>query len=275
MLKVVPSEELPLYHMKPASQWLLLGMRGCNLRCTFCNTWQYSQSGGVAFEIQTPEQLVARAKSEGVCGIAFGVNEPAIAQEFVEDVFRTAREAGLLTHLATSGEWRSEAFGEILALTDCLTFGMKRYNPQFLTQECGGHLESILLNIETALARRVHSEITWLVTEEPQGAASEADEFAAWLAERRPRTPVTVLPLAKDYSWRGNSASATLCEEVREVFGKRLAFAYLKAPESAYMNTRCAGCGRVLVWRGAAGTTVSDGCERHCPGCSAPVPYAL
>jgi len=270
--RVAPSVELPLYHFKPADSWLLLGLKGCNMRCTFCNTWQYSQTGGVRSEPMLPEEIVAAARDAKACGVSFGVSEPAIAHEFVADVFKAARAAGLLTHIATSGEWNNDAFGEILALTDAVTFGAKGWNERFVSAECGGHLELLRLNIETAIARRIHAEIAWLAVESVPTLGEDASAFAAWIAERRPRTPVIVQGLKKEYSWRGEATSTEVCRAVFERIRAKLPNVYIADGAEEAASTHCPGCGKTLVWRGPSGTTLVPLNGTACPGCGAPVP---
>lgn len=270
--RAAQAPELPLYHFKPASTWLLLGLKGCNMRCTFCNTWQFSQTGGVRSEPMAPDAIVAAARAAGACGVSFGVSEPAIAHEFVSDVFKAAREAGLLTHIATSGEWSNEPFSEMLPLTDAVTFGAKGWNERFVAAECGGHMDLLKLNIETAIARRIHVEIAWLAVEETASLGEDASTFAAWVAERRPRTPVIVQALRKEYSWRGGTTSPEVARAVFERMRQHLANVYIADGVEDAANTHCPNCGKTLVWRGPSGTSLVPLNNGACPGCGAQAP---
>ncbi|MBI5155590.1 radical SAM protein [Candidatus Poribacteria bacterium] len=270
---VVPAVDLPLYHFKPGMKWLLLGLKGCNMRCPFCNTARFSQLGGVRTQPLRPDEAPELARGYGAEGIAFGISEPAVAHEFVADVFAEARQAGLATFLQTSGAWNEDAFREILAVTDAVTFGFKGFDEQFLNNECGGHLEFIRQNVEAAIAVGTHVEASFLAIEDLPAMLDQARAFAEWLASRNARVPVVVLRLRKAFSWRGSSTSNEALMEVREAIREHLEFVYLNEPDAGYMTTHCPSCDRVLVRRGLAGTIVTPDQGGCCPQCGTPVPY--
>ncbi len=273
--EIVDSVELPLFHYKPDKPWLLVGMKGCNLRCTFCNTWNFSQIGGVRSLATPVAELVRLAKANECVGISFGVNEPAISHEFVADVFAAAREEKLDTHLATSGAWNEDAFLEILRLTSAVTFGLKGFNEEFLNNECGGQLNFIQLNMDAAIAQRVHTEITYLVIEDHPDWREQLDDFGKWLTERTLKVPTILLRLEKAYSWKGNETSIGACREAQQLLLKHIPFVYYLDPEQGLMDTNCQQCETPLVRRGPTGTIVSDLPDHKCPNCGAKLPFRV
>lgn len=273
-LEAVSACELPLYHYRPESRWLSVGMQGCNFRCGFCNTFRLSQLAGARTQPMMPRDLVAHATAMEVDGISFGGNEPVIAHEYVTDCFRAARSAGLATHAATNGSWMEDPFEEILPLTDAMTFGVKGFDERFLLGECGGRLEGLKSNVLVAHARGVHVEVAYLVIEAHEDWREQLALFAFWLRGISPEIPVILLGLEQAFSWKQPATSNSALAEAHEILGQQLPHVFASHRALGLMDTRCASCGRVLVRRGAGGTLIAPGAETRCPGCGTGVPYA-
>lgn len=219
---IVLSADLPLYHFQPGARWLLLGMRGCNMRCPFCETHAYSQAGAVRTEHFLPEEVVELCRDEEVEGLSFGINEPAVALEYVIDCFAKAREVGLHTHMATSGLLSIEVFFEAIPLLSAVTFGLKGFDSRFLSMQCGGQQDVILQNIEAAVARRLNVEICFLVMADQPGWCKQAESFARRIAEISPRVPCILKRLDGAYMWEGMQSPAESLDHAREIVGAHL-----------------------------------------------------
>ncbi|MEQ8819063.1 MAG: radical SAM protein [Sumerlaeia bacterium] len=271
------SDALPLYHYAPGGKWLLLAQRGCTMRCTFCNTAKFSQLGGTQTSPLTPGEAVLSAKENGALGVAFGVNEPAPAHEFVFDVFEQAKEQSLKTHLATSGMWCREPFRDMLEVTSAVTFGFKGFDAEFLSRTAGGNLRTAMRNLEVSLTAEKHVEATYLVIEEHDRWMEELLQFGTWLAEvSQGRVPVLLLGLRKRFQWQGEETSREALATAHGLLSEHVPVVYVDDPDLGLMDTRCLKCHRPLVRRGTAGTILTelqDG--KACPGCGEPVPYQI
>ncbi|MDK2972073.1 MAG: pyruvate formate lyase activating enzyme [Candidatus Sumerlaeota bacterium] len=272
-VELTDASALPLYHYYPASRWLLLGMKGCNFRCTFCNTSAFSQMAGVRAAFRTPDDLVAEALEHGARGIAFGINEPIVSHEFVVDVFRAAREKGLKTFAATNGTWTEEPFNEIVQTTDALTFGFKGFSTEFLMAECGGHLEFVMHNVAAASTRELHVETSYLVIDAHPDWREQAEEFGKWLAEVDPAIPAILLPLEKAFSWKGEPTARESVLEARDILARWLHNVYIQDPDLAFHDTACRQCGKILVRRNETGTILTQSARGACPHCGAALPF--
>lgn len=103
-------------------------LQGCPLRCQYCHnpdTWDCR--GGTEV---TAEALVARIKRlrpyfgrQG--GVTLSGGEPLLQAEFVAEVFRQCRAAGLHTALDTSGACPGPAAREVLRHTDLVLLDLK------------------------------------------------------------------------------------------------------------------------------------------------------
>lgn len=271
--EVVTGFDIPLYHFAPQLRWLLLATKGCTMRCPFCNTFEYAQLGARNTTPMTPEQVVERAKQAEAKGIVFGGNEPVVSHEFVLDVFRQARRAGLKTAIQTNGTWMEEAFQEVLVLTDAFAFGLKGFSPSRYTNQLGGHLDFILQNIRTAVAQNHHVEISYLIVgEREQELKAELDEFLGWRNHLSEGIPVIFRRQKRDYLIKAEINSKVALQIIGEHLEHNNGLYYQDSENQSHRSTFCTNCGEVLVTRSSSGT-VSYVTERgKCPQCRAKTP---
>lgn len=104
-------------------------MQGCPLRCMYCHnrdTWD--PSGGMEY---TTDDVLNKAKkymnyfkhSDG--GITVTGGEPTLQAEFVAELFRKCKEAGIHTVLDTSGFAEIDRVKELLEYTDMVLLDIK------------------------------------------------------------------------------------------------------------------------------------------------------
>jgi len=272
-LAVMESSRLPLFHYQPRGGWLSVGMKGCNMRCPFCNTYQTSQVGGRQTQAMRPKDLISIAQQKQLFGISFGVNEPLVSHEFVMDVFQAAREAGLATHLATNGTYTEEPWDEVLSSTDAITIGFKGFDEQFLTSSCGGQIDLMRRNSKTALARRSHVELSYLVYDSSEKGENEAVSFAQWLSQLDHEVPVIIMSQEPSFAWQDRSVSRREVLPVVRRLREYLKFVYLYDFDTEFAHTHCDMCGQRLVTRTKEQTVLASYNSAHCPGCNARVPY--
>jgi pyruvate formate lyase activating enzyme len=274
--EIVRTSSLPLFHYLPATQWLQVGLKGCDMRCPFCNTYQWSQLGAARVLPMTASQLVGEAMQAGVAGISFGVSEPAVAHEFVSDVFDVARRSGLRTHLATNGEWSEEPFHDMLSFVDALTFGFKGFDSEWLMHTCGGHLEIVQSNVASAIAAENHVEIAYLLVDSLPDWHQQLAKFVDWLDTFQKDVPVILLPLKTSFMWEGPPTSSKSIMLALAYLRQRLPFVYYPEMIEGVGDTRCPKCDRVLLRRVEEETLVDSAChEGVCPNCGDPLPFIL
>ncbi|MGF1574100.1 MAG: radical SAM protein [Sumerlaeia bacterium] len=266
--KLVSGFEIPLYHFAPQLKWLLVGTRGCTMRCPFCNTYEYAQLGARNTTPMTPDDVVKRALGDEAGGIVFGGNEPVVSHEFVLDVFRLARRAGLKTALQTNGTWMEEPFQEVLILTDAFTFGLKGFSESRYSNQLGGQLNFILQNIRTAVAQNHHVEISYLLCAEPrEKQVRELQDFLAWRNNLNEKIPVIFNRQKPDYLLKTElnpEVALTLVEELELV--KNAAY-YFDSAKPEHNTTYCKNCAEAMITRSKSGSVcyiTADGC---CPNC--------
>jgi pyruvate formate lyase activating enzyme len=275
-LQVVRSSLLPLFHLHPSKPWLQVGMKGCNMRCTFCDTFRWSQLGAARAMPLTVDQLIGRALSTSCIGISFGVTEPAVGHEFVSDVFKGARNVGLRTHLATNGEWTEEPFQEILPLVDAITFGIKGFDADWMMQVCGGLLQVVVANVATAMAMDTHVEVAYLLADSRATWREELTAYCNWLDSLERYVPTTLIRMVPSFMWKGAPTRQQSMSEALHYLQSRLPFVYNLGMGDMPGDTRCTSCGRVMIRRIEDTTIVDTECaEGVCPSCGADLPFVV
>ena len=126
-------------------------LQGCNLRCGCCHnpdTWNIS--GGTEY---TPIEIVEKAThykeyfgNDG--GITLSGGEPLLQPEFVKEVFRLSKEAGLNTCLDTSGSVFGDSVKEALKYTDRVLLDIKYTTEPLYKEHVGCELKKPLQFLE-------------------------------------------------------------------------------------------------------------------------------
>ncbi len=253
---------------------MLVGQRGCNMRCAFCNTSKYSLQGGVAQHQALPHDLINWAAESGCTGISFGGNEPIIAIEYVMDVFDMAYAAGRFTHVATSGYIEEEPLRELCRRTSAMTIGIKGPTPAFYDQATGGDPRYAIQTARVAAAMGVHVELTYMVLPGATNTHEAVAMLAGALEALGPNAVLVLIAFEPSYFWNEiPPALPAHLDQFRSAFGHLSGRVYCHHAESPWLDTRCPECQKVLVRRGVAGYLVTDGDRRSCPGCGAPLPF--
>lgn len=242
-------ERRGLYHFLPGARVLSVGSAGCNMTCGYCLNWRVSQEAA-PFERVGPEALVERARRSGVRAIAFTYNEPVIWIEYVLDVARAARSAGLRIVLKTNGYIEEAPLADLLPWVDAMNVDLKAADEEFYGKVCGARLEPVRRTLERC-AGKVHLEVTYLSIPGMNDAESDHDATGRWIAARLGRgTPVHLL--AYFPRWRMSAPAATVSSLVRarDVFRRHLDHVYLGNDYGAGVrDTHCPGCGSLAIRR--------------------------
>jgi pyruvate formate lyase activating enzyme len=194
-LALDPIEKKPLDFFYPGSFILSIGSFGCNMRCSFCQNWEISSSGGGGERVISPEELIKTAlalKDKGNIGLAYTYNEPLINYEFVSDCAALARKNGLKNVLVSNGMINEAPFQKLLEFIDAANLDLKSFSADFY-KEHGGNLDTVKKSIEIA-ARRIHLEVTTLIIEKVNDSEAEIEGIAAFLSGIKKNIPLHLTP---------------------------------------------------------------------------------
>ncbi len=278
-----PIEKKPFFHVRPGSLAYSFGMLGCDLHCSYCQNWVTSQALRDPRAVSpprraTPEQLVRTALDYGAASVVSTYNEPLITAEWAVAVFREARKAGLMTGFVSNGNATPEVLEYLRPWLDLYKVDLKSFSDRHY-RELGGRLQPILDSIRRIYEIGFWLEVVTLVVPGFNDSDEELGQIAEFLAGISPDIPWHVTAFHKDYKMTGppNTPASTLARAAR--LGRQAGLRYVYAGNlpgrvDDLEDTRCPGCGRVLVRRFgfhvaenrlAAGGTCPD-CGRLIPG---------
>ncbi|HJQ84357.1 MAG TPA: AmmeMemoRadiSam system radical SAM enzyme [Candidatus Binatia bacterium] len=253
---VDPIEKKPLNHFLPGARVLSFGTAGCNLGCKFCQNWDISKAkiDQHASEIASPGDVVELALRTGCAGIAYTYNDPVIWAEFVIDVAREARRAGLANVLVTAGYVTEEARGELFEHVDAANVDLKAFTEDFYHRVTFSHLDPVLRTLEWLRRETaVWTEITTLLIPGLNDREDEIAREADWIVEHLgPDVPLHFTAFHPDFKMtdRPRTPAATLAR-AREIARTRgVRYCYVgNVHDDEGQTTRCPSCDVALVVR--------------------------
>jgi pyruvate formate lyase activating enzyme len=250
-----PIEKKPLFHVLPGSQSFSIATAGCNLHCKFCQNWEISQTRPdktYNFDLP-PEKVVTAAKENGCPSIAHTYVEPTIFYEYMRDVGRLAKDAGMLNVCHSSGYINPQPLEELAGLLDAACIDLKAFDDKFYRDLSDAQLEPVLNTLKTLRRRKVHLEIVNLVIPQFNDQPEMITRMCAWIRdELGPLTPLhfsRFYPLYKMLNHYPTPVSTL--ERARELaLQAGLKYVYLgNIPGNPAESTFCHGCGKLLIQR--------------------------
>ncbi len=270
--EVGPIEQKPLYHFHPGMKVLSIGGSGCNMFCKYCQNYDISQAkrdGDKATE-WSPEKVVQVAKEKGVGGVAFTYSEPFVWYEYVMDVARAVRAAGLKTILKTNAYGDPVAFRAMCELMDAVNIDFKG-SVEVYKDVCGIkrhdlYDDPIWTNGRTA-KELCHLEISTLAI---PGYMSEEDRTKVLYAIGLHWVPLHILKFIPDYKMM-DTKSPTDAELMEYKRHAEKVFRYVYVDFAMWQNDTFCECGERLVARKGietSGIAIQD--DQTCPRCERP-----
>lgn len=258
-------EKKPLYHFHPGHHTLSFALFGCNYSCSFCQNYAisqqefYSQREG---RILDPGEIIDMARAHDTPSISFTYSEPLVWQDYMIEVARLAKEAGLKTIMVTNGSFSAQALDRLIPLIDAFNVDLKG-DESFYRRVCSASQKPVLDAIEAIVKASGHLEVTTMVTESDHTPAV-MEGLAAHLKERG----VAVWHLSRyvpRYRFYDQGTSERfLAAAIERAQGGGIAHVYA-GNSSQDTSTYCPRCGCCLISRGASKQTHLSG--GHCAEC--------
>ncbi len=272
---VDPIEKKPLFHVDPGSIAYSIATAGCPFHCTFCQNWELAQGPRLGLDIPTrpmpPERVVEEALRAGAGSIAYTYIEPTVFLEYALDTARLARAAGLRNLFITDGYATPEAAALLAGVLDAANVDLKSFDDAFYRRQCGARLAHVLEAIVALHRGGVWLELTTLVIPGHNDSDGELRALAGWIvATLGSGTPWHVSRFFPAFRMRDvpPTPPATLRRAAEIGRGAGLRYVYVgNAPELGLEDTRCVGCGALLVERTGYRSRSSLGRGGACPGC--------
>jgi len=276
---VDPIEKKPLNHFLPGTRVLSFGTAGCNLGCRFCQNWDISKTRLEELRAleAPPAAVVALAGRERCPSIAYTYNDPVIFAEYVLDVAKPARAAGIRNVLVTNGYVTPEARVDLFAAADAANVDLKGFTEEFYHRHTASSLQPILdtlvwLRRETS----VWLEITTLLIPGLNDSVEEVRAECDWLLEHLgDAVPLHFTAFHPDFKMtdRPPTPPEVLLRARRAALDAGLKFVYVgNVLDREGQTTWCPGCRTALIerdWHAVRRNRLRDG---RCPDCGTAIP---
>jgi pyruvate formate lyase activating enzyme len=196
---------------------------------------------------------LAEARKTGCRSIAYTYVEPIIFYEYMTDVARQAKEAGLLNVCHTAGYINPEPLKKLTQVLDAACVDLKSFETKFYQDLVGANLAPVLITLKTLRRERVHLEIVNLVIPQFNDKPEAVTRMCTWIAgELGHLTPLhfsRFYPLYKMLNHYPTPVSTL--ERCRDLALKAgLKYVYLgNIPGNPAESTHCHGCGKLLIER--------------------------
>jgi pyruvate formate lyase activating enzyme len=277
-----PIEKKPFFHAYPGALAYSFGMLGCDLHCSYCQNWVTSQALRDPTAVSpplaaTPEMLVRDALRQGGKVVVSTYNEPLITSEWAVEIFKHAREAGLMTGFVSNGNGTPQVLKFIRPWIDLYKVDLKSFDDRHYRQ-LGGRIQPILDTIRALHEMGFWMEIVTLLIPGFNDAEDELKRAAEFLAGVSPDIPWHLTAFHKDYKMTdpANTTPEMLMHaaEIGRNAGLRYVYAgNLPGKVGDLENTRCHNCKALLIERYGYLITgyhlTPNGC---CPKCGTSIP---
>ncbi|HEU5182696.1 MAG TPA: AmmeMemoRadiSam system radical SAM enzyme [Candidatus Polarisedimenticolia bacterium] len=280
-LQVDPIEKKPFFHALPGRSALSFGMLGCDYHCGYCQNWFTSQSIRDPKAAGRPQpvsarEIVERAMRAGAPVVASTYNEPLITSEWAVEVFREGREAGLVGAYISNGNGTEEVLTYLRPWVDLYKVDLKSFR-EASYRALGGQLKVVLETIGRLKGMGFWVEIVTLVIPGWNDSSQELRDIARFLASVSPEIPWHVTAFHKDYKMTDpdDTPVDSLLRAVDIGREAGLQFVYagnLPGRVGDWENTRCPGCGELLIERLGYRILANRLLSGSCPACRRPVP---
>jgi len=254
-LRFDPIEKKPLYHFYPGSVIFSVGSVGCNLRCKFCQNWEISQTCAEDYPYLKPvsvDEIVRMAQERyDNTGVAYTYNEPIIWFEFMIDIAKKVKGAGLQNVMVSNGFINSSPLSELLEYIDAFNIDLKGFTDEFYKRVTLARLQPVKDTILQIRKKGRHLELTHLVVTGLNDDEKIFKEMVTWIGgELGPDTPLHLSRYFPNFELENQATPLKKLLEFYELATKHLHYVYLGnvAADEGRITT-CPDCGNNLIER--------------------------
>ncbi|MBN1681771.1 MAG: AmmeMemoRadiSam system radical SAM enzyme [Anaerolineae bacterium] len=258
-LQVDPVEKKPFFHVTPGQSVLSFGMLGCDFRCSYCQNWQISQTlrddrAGRDYTPITADELIALGRRRRTRAVASTYNEPLITTEWAVEIFKKARQAGMLTLYVSNGNGTPEVIDYLTPWLDGYKIDLKTMQDRHYRQELGGVLQHVLDTITYVHQAGIYLEVLTLVIPGFNDNNDELWDAANFIRSVSPDIPWHVTAFHPDYKMtdppRTPPQTLIRAAEIGTEAGLKYVYAgNLPGRSGEWEDTRCPNCQMTLVRR--------------------------
>jgi pyruvate formate lyase activating enzyme len=190
---VDPIEKKPVFHLYPGSRSFSVATVGCNLRCTFCQNWEISQTlpEQAKGKPMPPAEVVEAALLTGSRSIAYTYSEPTVFYEYMLDTARLAKQKGIRNVVVSAGYINEAPLKELAPFIDVMKIDLKGFNENFYRRIVKGELKFVLETLVRLNKFGISSEVVNLIVPGLNDNMVEIRNMCRWIRrELGPDVPV-------------------------------------------------------------------------------------
>jgi pyruvate formate lyase activating enzyme len=256
-------------------------MLGCDFHCSYCQNWVTSQAlrddRAIARpNMCDPELVVSLAVQRNVPVMVSTYNEPLITADWAVQIFKRARDAGIVCGFVSNGNGTPEVLKFIRPYVDLYKVDLKSFDDKNY-RKLGGTLKNTLETIAMLKEMGFWVEIVTLVIPTFNDGDEELAGIAEFLAGVSPDIPWHVTAFHPDYKMtdppRTPTETLIRAYDIGKAAGLRFVYpGNLPGAVGDREHTWCPGCGELLIRR--CGFFVKENRMRGnaCPSCNTKVP---
>jgi pyruvate formate lyase activating enzyme len=277
VVDIGPIEKAPLYHFIPGHFRLCLTCASCNLRCKHCQNWHLSQKSveELSHSYYSPDEIVARAKKQGLFSVSFTYTEPTVYYEYLYDISSLAKEAGMKTSIVSNGYINREPLLKLLKVLDAVKIDLKGFSEGFYKEVCSASWKPVLESLLTVKNSNVWLEIVNLVIPTLNDDPKTIDEMCRWIKENLGvDTPLHFTRFHPDYKLTHLSPTPlSTLDQAYEIAKKNgLRYVYIgNVPGHIRNSTFCPFCNRKVIHRTNFDIIEMNVVNGKCKFCSFPL----
>jgi pyruvate formate lyase activating enzyme len=277
-----PVEKKPFFHAYPGALAYSFGMLGCDLHCGYCQNWVTSQAlrdpdAAAPPRDTTAQSLVQDALRQGAQIVVSTYNEPLITVEWAVEVFKEAREHGLVTGFVSNGNGTERVLDYLRPHIDLYKVDLKSFDDHHY-RELGGRLQPILDTITWLHRAGVWIEIVTLLIPGFNDSEQELRGLTQFLAGVSADIPWHVTAFHQDYKMTDAANTTPAMLRHAAVIGREAGLRYVYAGNlpgrvDELEHTQCHTCGDRLITR--YGYLIQEyrlTANGACPTCATPLP---
>ncbi len=250
-----PIEKKPLFHVLPGSDSYSIATAGCNLHCKFCQNWEISQvrpEETYNFDL-SPAAIVQAARDTNCPTIAHTYVEPIIFYEYMEEIGRLSKPAGIINVCHSAGYINEKPLHALCEVLQAACVDLKAFTEDFYRQMVGASLAPVLAALKTLRRRGVYLEIVNLVIPQYNDNPRDLEKMCAWIKDELGElTPLHFSRFYPLYKMKNHYPTpvATL-EQARQIaLQAGLKYVYIgNVRENPAENTLCHHCGQLIIAR--------------------------
>ncbi len=266
-------ESAPLYHFALGSEFLAIGISGCNLRCAYCQNFkvsQYSPKDTRNFRMGSSD-AISDIKRKELKGILFTFTEPTAYLEYLMAASEKAKSSGLKVAVATSAYINKRALQEASSNVDAFSVTLKGFSEGFYQKVCDGEIGPVLKAMETIKKEGKWLEVVNLIVPTLNDDPEEIRGMAEWIKKNLgDDTPLHFERFYPAYRMKElPETQITSLENARRIaMDVGLKYVYVtNIPGHPGGDTYCPWCGRAVINRNGFDVVKTNLKSNSCNSC--------